>query len=97
MQREIQAWSEEREKEILGDLWKEYQQRRLFGEPTEEKLPTQIRRRLQHHREQVRALYRYWENWTQMEEPIVEELGILLRVPQNSLTGVVSPSAGDRL
>ena len=82
MQREIQAWSEEREKEILGDLWKEYQQRRLFGEPTEEKLPTQIRRRLQHHREQVRALYRYWEDWTQMEEPVIEELGILLRVPQ---------------
>jgi len=82
MQREIQAWAEEREKEILGDFWKEYQQRGLFGEPMEDKLPTPIRKRLQHHREQVQRLRQFWEQWTQIEEPVVEELGILLRVPQ---------------
>jgi len=85
MQREIQAWAEEREKEIWGDLWKEYHQRRLFGEPTEEKLPPQTRKKLQQHREQVQRLRQFWEQWTQIEEPIVEELGILLRVPQNSV------------
>jgi hypothetical protein len=85
MRREIQAWSKEREREILGDLCKEYWQRSLFGELLGEKLPTQIRRRLQHHRDQVQRLYQYWENWMQIEEPIVEELGILLRVPQRFL------------
>lgn len=85
MQGEIQAWAEENEKAILGDLWKEYQQRRLFGEPMEDRLPPPVRKRLQHHREQVRRLRQFWEQWTKIEEPIVEELGILLRVPKNSV------------
>jgi len=87
MQKEIKAWAEEKKKEILGDFWKEYRQIRLFGEPREEKLPPQTRKKLQQHREQVQKLSQFWEQWTQIEEPIVEELGILLRVPQKLARG----------
>ncbi|MGC9019490.1 MAG: hypothetical protein ACP5LJ_07365 [Candidatus Bipolaricaulaceae bacterium] len=87
LQKDLQAWSEEREKAILGEYWQEYQQRRLFGTTTEESLPTPVRKRLQRHREQFRQLRQFWEQWTQVKEPTIEELGILLRVPQKLAGG----------
>ncbi len=80
-QREWQGWVEASEREILGDLWSEYQQRRLFGD--DEQLPSSIKRRLEQFRQRAQSLREHWERWSKVKEPTVEEVGVLLRVPQS--------------
>lgn len=84
-QREWQMWVEASEKEILGELWQQYQQRALFER--EKDLPPSVKKRLEQFRQRARNLREFWQQWTRLKEPVIEEVGILLRVPKNALGG----------
>jgi len=85
MEEEWRSWVEASEREILGDYWREYQQLRLFEEELRRRIPAQIWGRLERFRRRAEEVRSHWEKWTHLLEPAVEEVGLLLRVPQNAI------------
>ena len=72
---ELGEWDRASRNAILGDL---RDQPTLFGEPTR---PPAVRRKLRHHEDRVRERSEFLERRMQFDQPIVEPLGVLLRVP----------------
>lgn len=76
---EIDRWDQATRQAILGDYERQSQQPGLFGDkPT---LPPAVRRKLDEHRKRVDLQHSTLDRRARLDEPIVEQLGILLRVP----------------
>lgn len=72
---ELEEWDRATRDAILGNL---RQARTLFGEPT---LPPAVRRKLRHHEERVRERREFLDRRMEFDPPVVEPVGVLLRVP----------------
>jgi superfamily II DNA or RNA helicase len=82
---EIDGWDRSTRDAILGDYARQAQQPRLFGdEPT---LPPALRRRLDEHRKRVELQRSILDRRAHFEAPLVEPLGVLLRVPTSLIEG----------
>ena len=76
---EIDRWDRATRDAILGDYERQTQQPRLFGEAPA--LPPALRRRLDEHRKRVDLQRSILDRRARFEVPLVEPLGVLLRVP----------------
>jgi hypothetical protein len=76
---EIDRWDQATRKAILGDYERQSQQAVLFGGRLA--LPPAVRRRLDEHRKRVELQRSTLDKRARFEDPVVEPLGILLRVP----------------
>jgi len=76
---EIDRWEQATRQAILGDYERQSQQPGLFSDkPT---LQPAVRRRLDEHRKRVELQRSTLDRRARFGDPIVEPLGILLRVP----------------
>jgi len=78
---ELNEWDRASRNAILGNL---RDQPTLFGQPT---YPPAVRRKLRHHEDRVRERREFLERRMEFETPVVEPLGVLLRVPARSAEG----------
>ena len=76
---EINRWDKATQSVILKEHEATLQQQRLFGGQAQ--LPPAIRRRLDEHRRRVEFQHMTFERRARFEEPLVERLGVLLRIP----------------
>jgi len=79
---ELQRWDQASQRAILGSHMESYRQQTLLGTSP---LPPAIRRRLRQHEERVRERREFLERRAQIDEPSIEPLGVLLRVPTSAL------------
>jgi superfamily II DNA or RNA helicase len=79
---ELQRWDQASQRAILGSYMESYRQQTLLGTSP---LPPAIRRRLRQHEERVRERREFLERRAQVDEPSIEPLGVLLRVPTSAL------------
>jgi superfamily II DNA or RNA helicase len=79
---DLEQWDLDSRQVILGDYAREYQQQRLFGAS---EVPPAIKRRLRQHEERVRERRAFLDRRMLIDEPSVEPLGVLLRVPASFL------------
>jgi hypothetical protein len=82
---EIDRWDHSTRGAILGDYERETQQSRLFGDAPA--LPPALRRRLDEHRKRVELHRSILDRRAHFEAPLVEPLGVLLRVPASLIEG----------
>ncbi len=78
MMRELEEWNQASRRAIMGDYAGPKAQLTLFRKP---ELPPSIKRRLRQHEERYDQRKGYLERRIQFEDPVVEPLGVLLRVP----------------
>jgi len=90
---ELDRWALAMRDAILGRHRTDYLQRDLFGQST---LPPAVKRRLRYHEERVRRLQEHLERRVCLDDPLVEPLGILLRLPEDIATPAADTSAGGR-
>ena len=76
---ELDRWDNATQSAILKENEANLRQQGLFG--GEPQLPPAIRRRLDEHRKRVEFQYATLERRTRFEAPVVEPLGVLLRIP----------------
>ena len=82
---EIDRWDVSTREAILGDYARQTQQPRLFGDtPT---VPPALRHRLDEHRKRVELQRGILDRRAHFEAPLVEPLGVLLRVPASLIEG----------
>jgi superfamily II DNA or RNA helicase len=79
---DLEQWDRASQQAILGNYAREYQQQRLFGSS---EVPPAIKRRLRQHEERVRERRAFLDRRMRIDEPSIEPLGVLLRVPASSL------------
>jgi len=82
---EIDRWDVSTREAILGDYSRQTQQPLLFGDAPA--LPPALRRRLDEHRKRVELQRSILERRAHFEAPMVEPLGVLLRVPASLIEG----------
>ena len=82
---EIDRWDVSTRDAILGDYAHQTQQPRLFGDAPA--LPPALRRRLDEHRKRVELQREILDRRAHFESPLVEPLGVLLRVPASLIEG----------
>jgi hypothetical protein len=82
---EIDRWDASTREAILGDYAHQTQQPRLFGDAPA--LPPALRRRLDEHRKRVELQRGILDRRAHFEAPLVEPLGVLLRVPASLIKG----------
>lgn len=82
---DLDRWDQSTREAILGDYERTAQQPTLFGGAPA--LPPAIRRRLDEHRKRVELQRSILDRRARFEEPLVESLGILLRVPASLVEG----------
>jgi hypothetical protein len=82
---EIDRWDVSTREAILGDYALQTQQPRLFGDAPV--LPPALRRRLDEHRKRVDVQRSILDRRAHFEAPLVEPLGVLLRVPASLVEG----------
>jgi hypothetical protein len=82
---EIDRWDHSTREAILGDYERQTQQPRLFGSAPA--LPPALRRRLDEHRKRVELQRGILDRRANLEAPLVEPLGLLLRVPALLIEG----------
>ena len=80
MTEELRRWDQATVQAIIKKYEQEYNQPTLFGKP-EQNLPPAVRRRLRDHRERARERTEFLQKRLQMNDPTVEPLGVLLRMP----------------
>ena len=78
LKEDLDRWDQASRQTILELHAGTYQQRTLFG--TSE-LPPALKRRLRQHEERVRERRTFLDRRTRLDEPSIESLGVLLRVP----------------
>lgn len=78
---ELNAWDRATIQSIISRYEKEYNQPSLFGKP-EDALPPAVRRRLRDHQQRARERMECLRRRVEFDEPTVEPLGVLLRIPQ---------------
>ena len=76
---ELDRWDKATQSAILREHEANLRQRGLFSD--EPQLPPAVRRRLDEHKRRVEFQYATLERRTRFEAPLVEPLGVLLRVP----------------
>lgn len=76
---EIDRWDKATQSAILKEHEATLQLQSLFGDQPQ--LPPAIRRRLDEHRKRVEFQYATLERRIRFEAPVVEPLGVLLRIP----------------
>jgi superfamily II DNA or RNA helicase len=76
---ELDRWDKATQSAILKEHEAALRQQGLFG--GEPQLPPAVRRRLDEHRKRVEFQYATLDRRTRFEAPVVEPLGVLLRVP----------------
>jgi len=76
---ELDRWDKATQSAILREHEANLRQRGLFND--EPQLPPAVRRRLDEHKRRVEFQYATLERRTRFEAPLVEPLGVLLRVP----------------
>jgi hypothetical protein len=81
---EVNRWDAATRAAILGDYERNQQQHLFGGKPV---TPPAIRRRLDQHQQRAAQQRAYLENRLQIDDPGVESLGVLLRVPAATITG----------
>jgi hypothetical protein len=81
---EVTRWDAATRAAILGD-YERRQQQDLFGEKP--LLPPAVRRRLDQHQQRAAQQREYLEHRLQIDQPAVESLGVLLRVPASMVAG----------
>jgi len=82
---EIDRWDHSTREAILGDYERQTQQPRLFSDAPA--LPPALRRRLDEHRKRVELQRGILDRRANFEAPLVEPLGVLLRVPVSLIEG----------
>jgi hypothetical protein len=82
---EIDRWDHSTREAILGDYARQTQQPLLFGDAPA--LPPALRRRLDEHRKRVELQRSILDRRAHFEAPLVEPLGVLLRVPASLIEG----------
>jgi hypothetical protein len=82
---EIDRWDKATREAILGDYERQAQQTSLFGGAPV--IPPAVRRRLDEHRKRVEFQRSILERRAHFEEPVIEPLGVLLRVPESLAEG----------
>jgi hypothetical protein len=82
---EIDRWDVSTRDAILGDYARQTQQPLLFGDAPA--LPPALRRRLDEHRKRVELQRSILDRRAHFEAPLVEPLGVLLRVPASLVEG----------
>jgi hypothetical protein len=82
---EIDRWDRATREAILGDYERQVQQATLFGAAPV--IPPAIRRRLDEHRKRAELQRSILERRARFEDPMIEALGILLRVPASLAEG----------
>ncbi len=82
---EIDRWDVSTRDAILGDYAHQTQQPRLFGDAPA--LPPALRRRLDEHRKRVELQRGILDRRAHFESPLVEPLGVLLRLPASLIEG----------
>jgi hypothetical protein len=82
---EIDRWDKATCEAILGDYERQAQQTSLFGGGPA--IPPAVRRRLDEHRKRVELQRSILERRARFEDPVIEPLGILLRVPASLAEG----------
>jgi len=85
LREEHRQWNEACRDAILGDYRAQYDQRRLF--PDRVAIPSRVLRQLRHHEERESQRRLFLDRRLRIEEPTVEPLGILLRVPRSMARG----------
>jgi superfamily II DNA or RNA helicase len=85
LREEHRLWNEACRDAILGEHKRQYQQLLLF--PDRVKIPSRVLRQLRHHEEREKQRRLFLDRRLQIEEPSVEPLGILLRVPRSVTRG----------
>lgn len=78
---ELNAWDRATVQSIISRYAEEYNQPTLFGKP-EDALPPAVRRRLRDHLQRARERTECLRRRVEFDEPVVEPLGVLLRIPQ---------------
>jgi hypothetical protein len=81
---EVNRWDAATRAAILGDYERNQQQDLFGGKPV---IPPAIRRRLDQHQQRAAQQRAYLENRLQIDEPAVESLGVLLRLPGATVNG----------
>lgn len=76
---EIDRWDEASKRAILGEYQQQVEQGRLFAD--QPSMPPAIRRRLEDHRKRAEFQRALLERRMSFCEPVIEPLGVLLRVP----------------
>ena len=82
LRREHQEWNEACRDAILGEHRSQYDQLRLF--PDRVKIPARVLRQLRHHEEREAQRRLFLDRRLHMDEPLVEDIGVLLRVPMSA-------------
>ena len=82
---EIDRWDVSTREAILGDYSRQTEQPLLFGDAPA--LPPALRRRLDEHRKRVELQRSILDRRAHFEAPLVEPLGVLLRVPASLIEG----------
>jgi hypothetical protein len=82
---EIDRWDVSTREAILGDYARQTQQPLLFGDAPA--LPPALRRRIDEHRKRVELQRSILDRRAHFEAPLVEPLGVLLRVPASLIEG----------
>lgn len=78
---ELKAWNQATIQSIIRRYEREYNQPTLFGKP-EDALPPAVRRRLRDHQQRASERIECLRRRVEFDEPTVEPLGVLLRIPQ---------------
>jgi hypothetical protein len=81
---EVNRWDAATRAAILGDYERNQQQQLFGGKPV---MPPAIRRRLDQHQQRAAQQREYLEKRLHIDAPVVESLGVLLRVPASLLAG----------
>ena len=82
LRREHQEWNEACRDAILGEYRSQYDQLRLF--PDRVNIPARVLRQLRHHDEREAQRRLFLDRRLHMDEPLVEDIGVLLRVPMSA-------------
>jgi hypothetical protein len=79
LQEDLKRWDEACRSAILGSYRADYEQTQLLPGPS--RVPPPVLRRMRQHRERQQKRLSLLEAYLRLEEPQVEPLGVLLRVP----------------
>lgn len=91
LQEDLRRWDHASKQTILGEYATAQAQLRFFGKA---ELPPTVKRRLRQHEERVRQRLDYLDRRIRFDEPTVEPLGVLLRLPSSVSQNVIHKEGG---
>jgi superfamily II DNA or RNA helicase len=91
LQEELRQWDQATKQAILGEYATAKAQLGLFGKT---ELPPAVKRRLRNHEERIRQRQDYLDRRIRFDDPSIEPLGVLLRLPTSVAQGTPSQEGG---